>query len=643
MRSAQHHQQHQEAWRETRRQLLNKWHGVRVCDEPSPWYMSIPTPFSQLNNVLPEEQEEMVFTELKLFLVGHQTENLRIHEFDDHLLPISIVPNISFDPYIRSQLERFHEILVTIATIKICCYAITHDAVTYSPIGAAVAATIEKKVNGFVTNICTRLSALSDSTQQMNNLYREMHKIHESLSFYSGIVRSIYLEQLIGGQVLTLIDSKRRDVFSGTVQDLDDVFQAGWKVFARSIGRLVCKFEADYLDYEFVIWSTKQMPDNLYKKLAATQTRHTKSPRYVIIDSLCPKFFIKYLDILVRCAEFGDASKAENSRKFQQKGKESVESVMEDVRNVDWSNLDVNTTVRMLGQFSRKESACLLREITSATNVDQAIRDIHELLIKGSCVHDVMLMALKADILQKPVDEIGNLRMKKLTNDVLGAAAEKHHPFWKYFSFIIDRQNVFEMMGQRMTRHGSHSVEPRETVTPLLFECISVRMDCPIDIEPIISSSAVFTLIPIFRIWLQLHFASYTVAMYRDSVRGIMPSRQKTAQDLIMMNKKHLMHSLDAEISSIKQKWVGYVNVAITLYYERVHKAVSLDEYTECQEILSREVTKMMGITELSQLENIKDILNIIWGYDAGDSNLQNLIADFEEVQSRARMDVVVA
>lgn len=635
---------HSEPWRETRRQLLNKWQGVRVCDEPSPWYMSIPTPLSQLHNVLPEEQEEMVFTELKLFLVGHQTENIRIEQFDDHLLPVSIVANISFDPYIRSQLERFHDILIHVSTIKICCYAIIHDAVTFSPIGAAVAATVEKKINGFVYNICSKLSAMSESTQQMNNLYREMHKIHETLTFYSGIVKTIYLEQLIGGQVLTLIDSKRRDVFSGNVQDLDDVFQAGWTVFARSIGRLVCKFEADHLDYEFVIWSTKQMGDNLYKKLAATQMKHAKSPRYVIIDALCPKFFIKYLDILVRCAEFGDASKAENSRKLlrnskKSEEKESVESVMEDVRNVDWSNLDVNTTVRMLGQFSRKVSACLLREITSATNVDQAIRDIHELLIRGSCAHDVMLYGLKADILTKPVDEVGQIRMKKLTNDVLGAAAEKHHPFWKYFSFVIDRENVFEMMEKR-TRHGSHPIEAKDNVTPLLFECISVKMDCPIDIEPIISSPAVFTLIPIFRIWLQLHVASFTVANYRDSIRGQMPSR--SLGDIA--TKKHLMHALDAEISSIKQKWVGYVDVAIALYYERVAKAVSLDEYTECQDILAREVTKMMGITELSQLENIKDILSIIWNYDSDDSNLRDLVANLDDVQSRARarMDNVV-
>lgn len=45
--------------------------------------------------------------------------------------------------------------------------------------------------------------------------------------------------------------------------------------------------------------------------------------------------------------------------------------------------------------------------------------------------------------------------MKKLTNDVLGAAAEKHHPFWKYFSFVIDKQNVFEMLGQRTSLGGN--------------------------------------------------------------------------------------------------------------------------------------------------------------------------------------------
>lgn len=46
----------------------------------------------------------------------------------------------------------------------------------------------------------------------------------------------------------------------------------------------------------------------------------------------------------------------------------------------------------------------------------------------------------------------------------------------------------------------------------------------------------------------------------------------------------------------------------------------------------------MMGITELAHLENIKDILNIVWNYDNDDSHLPDLIADFEEVQSRVRM-----
>lgn len=93
------------------------------------------------------------------------------------------------------------------------------------------------------------------------------------------------------------------------------------------------------------------MTDNSSKKLITMHGKQTKSARYVIVEALCPKFFTKYLDILVRCAEFGDASKTETAKRRRTKnngGTESVESVMEDVRNVDWSNLDVATTVRMV-------------------------------------------------------------------------------------------------------------------------------------------------------------------------------------------------------------------------------------------------------------------------------------------------------
>ena len=94
-----------------------------------------------------------------------------------------------------------------------------------------------------------------------------------------------------------------------------------------------------------------------------------------------------------------------------------------------------------------------------------------------------------------------------------------------------------------------------------------------------------------FQIAITAHIINYSFKYFsRDSVRGQMPSRQLGD----VAKQKHLMYALDSEISRIKQKWIGYVNVAITLYYERVQKAVSLDEYTECQDILAREVTKVL-------------------------------------------------
>ncbi|CAB3410639.1 unnamed protein product [Caenorhabditis bovis] len=603
--------------------------------------MHIPTQFCNLSNVLPEEQEEMIFNELKFFLLGTQTENIRISEFDGNL-PSQIEVNISFDPYIRSELERFTDILLATATIKICCYGITHDAYNYSTIPGTVASEIEKKVNQVIYKICENLDGHLDANQQLNNLFREVNAVAESFQFYKEIVKTIYKEHLIGGQVLSLIDAKRRHVYSpAAIQDLEDVFQAGWRVFARYIGRLVCRFEGDSLNFEFVIWSIKTAGDStLAAKIMAPKL--PKSTKFVVVDELCPSFFHKYLDILVRCAEFGDASKIENARSapppplIAEKGGGNVENLMNDVRNVDWSGLDVAATVRMLVQFSRKESACLLKKITSATNVDQAICDIHELLLRGAQAHEVMSQCVKSDILCSPIDEIGSSRLKKLTQECLGAASEKHRYFWRYFSFTIETKNVFEHLAERMLR-GAPTEKHRQNYTPPLFECLSLTFNCPIEIEPIVSSNAVHMLLPVFRIWLQLHVATWKLANERDILRGMMPLR--SGSDLAL--KKHLLNSFDWEISNLKKKYATFVDVALISYRERVSKAVSLDEYVESQDILARDITKMMKIMESTDLDIIKDMLNIIWAYESPEVTLGDLIVEFEEIQSRAKMGEV--
>ncbi|CAI5439111.1 unnamed protein product [Caenorhabditis angaria] len=628
-----------QTWTEIRKQLTSsKWRGILSFDESCPYYMHIPTQFSHLSNVLPEEQEEMVFTELKLFLLGNQTENIRIGELDENNLPLSIDVNISFDPFIRSELERFHETLIAISTIKKCCFAITNDTVTYALISATVASAIQEKVDGFVLEVCEKLDALGDSTQQLNSLFREVHTIHESLAIFAEICRKIHVEKLIGGQVLTILDAKRRLIYGGNVlKDLNDVFAAGWRVFAKYIGQLVCKFEADFLSYEFVIWSTKYMSEQQIKQLSPI-AKHTKNNRFLIIESLCPKFFTKYLDILVRCAEFGDVGgekilTQENGEKNCD-DKESIKNMMEDVRNVDWQQMDVPTTARMLLQFSRKESTCLLRKITSATNVGQAIKDIHDLLLGGSSAHQIMMHCIQMDILEKPIDEIGNIRLKKLTNKVFHVAAEEDHPFWKHITFRLEKRNVFETLAARM--QPGMAVEQNQQYA--LFECLTVSLNCPIEIEPIISVSAFYGLESIFRIWLQLHVASWKIANLRDSFRGMMPQSGGGGSEMTI--RKLLISSLGSEIDAIKCRWVAYISVALSTYSERILKAISLEEYTECQDQLNRDVTRMIGITELSQIEIIKDLLNIIWSFESAES-IADLLADLEEVQSRARLGAI--
>ncbi|KIH43463.1 hypothetical protein ANCDUO_26530, partial [Ancylostoma duodenale] len=57
--------------------------------------------FSALVNVTPEEQEHFMNDEVRLFLAGYETENIRFGYGSDSDAPISLRVNPSLDPFMR--------------------------------------------------------------------------------------------------------------------------------------------------------------------------------------------------------------------------------------------------------------------------------------------------------------------------------------------------------------------------------------------------------------------------------------------------------------------------------------------------------------------------------------------------------------
>ncbi|CAD6184260.1 unnamed protein product [Caenorhabditis auriculariae] len=642
-------------WRTVRKKHLSKWKSVLVNDlDNCPFYREIPSSFVAIENVSPQEQERLIFNEMYLFLLGYQSENIRLASFNSTSFPTSIVLNHSLDPFIRSELERFKHVLISLAVIRLACYRIQNDGVCFSVISRAVATEIDTKIHEFMNEILRKLDENKESAMVLNLLFREVHEISETLMFFSDIAKKIYNEQLVGGQVLSMLHLKRNQIYAGRSQKhLEELFEVGWRIFVEYMGRLVTSFEADDCNYEFAMWSNRSIDSSEFSRLNMHSEYRTRSSRFVIIDDLCPSFLHKHLKVFLRCAEFGDLfALAESQKRRKQRRtpgdvdkvleleKPSHEALLATFREVEWNKLNVDATFRLLAQLERKGSACLLQQLRQANNVDADLREAHQLVLFGKCIEDLLQISVSDELLDLLVDEVSKHTLQKLTNKLLGEGAAQALPFWKNFSFVLDREDVFKIVCDSNVQLKGY----RETMDYgreedlCFFTALSLSFRCPPELETLLAPRAIENAIYVFRLLFQFSVASHKIALGKESLRGRMPSQGGDSDGTALRRK--LLFSLDAALTRLKRHFSVYTQYALQMFNSSLASASSIDEYIAAQNSLSYNVLRMVGMNEWSRLIYMKDLLSIVRRYDEGNESLVLLAADFEDLLSTAMVDV---
>ncbi|KAK6040706.1 hypothetical protein COOONC_21789, partial [Cooperia oncophora] len=139
-------------WRSIRADLVSKRFAFLGKYPPCPYYRQLQDDFVALLNVSPEEQEHFMNDEVRMFLAGYETENIRFVYGSDNDAPISIKVNPSLDPFMRSAVERFKKIFIDIWYVRVYGYALKHDY-SFSLTTRAVAEEIVKRLNKLVCPI----------------------------------------------------------------------------------------------------------------------------------------------------------------------------------------------------------------------------------------------------------------------------------------------------------------------------------------------------------------------------------------------------------------------------------------------------------------------------------------------------------
>uniref|UniRef100_A0A1I7XNT7 GCP_C_terminal domain-containing protein n=1 Tax=Heterorhabditis bacteriophora TaxID=37862 RepID=A0A1I7XNT7_HETBA len=436
-------------WKSVRSKLVAQRFAFLGSFPSSHWYKPLTSEFITLLNVSPEEQERIIDEEVKFFLAGYQTENIRF-TYDTSKEPIGLKINPSLDPYMRSAIDRFKDVFINLYIIRTYCYQMKHDR-SFSLIARVVAKEVCDRTNKLLRPIIE--SELSD-----NNL--------------------------LGGQVLSeLYALRQKAVVQKDLENINGIFMV-----SNYRGTLV-------QESKFMIWSKKGISPSDATKIEDSMMIRSESSQHILIEDLCPSFLLPILQSIVKCGDY---------RCMMDKaaiGRGPMPS------SEDWGLLDINAVARKVKQVESETSAALLKQLRSSIALDNAIKDTQWLLLDGAWVRSLLLVCQRESLLNRPASEVSKKQLNWISDKILKPIAQKHFPFVKNFSLAISDVDVFEQLrtsGLISERHES-SIEKSE---PLLCELLTLSYCCPAEMEKIIPNHIVQLYVIVFRLLLQLCNAS---------------------------------------------------------------------------------------------------------------------------------------
>ncbi|VDO29935.1 unnamed protein product [Haemonchus placei] len=243
--------------------------------------------------------------EVRMVLAGYETENIRFTYGSDTDAPVGIKVNPSLDPFMRSAVERFKKSFIDIWHVRVYGYALKHDY-SFSLTTRAVAEEIMKRLNKLVSPII-EAEAYDLADFGLNTLSRSVATVQSSIKVYANVVAALKKDCLIGGQVLTLLYNMRmRAVVEKEIQDLQEIFEVAWKMFAKRVGAWVEQGWLHDSELEFIIWPTSSLSPSITRKILTDATVKLDSSDYVLIQDLCPTFLLDLLPSIAKCGDYNN-------------------------------------------------------------------------------------------------------------------------------------------------------------------------------------------------------------------------------------------------------------------------------------------------------------------------------------------------
>ncbi|KJH43178.1 hypothetical protein DICVIV_10802 [Dictyocaulus viviparus] len=475
-------------WKAIRSDIVTKRFAFLGKYPPCPWYLRLKEEFVTMIDVSPEEQEHFMNDEVRMFLAGYETENIRFTYNDDEDSPVGLKVNPSLDPFMRSAVERFKKIFINIWYIRVYGYALKHDR-SYSMTARAVADDIITRFNTLLRPIIEAIDYdLADFG--LNTLSRTVATVQSSIKIYANVIIAIKKDRLIGGQVLTMLFNLRENVVvTKDMNDLQEIFMVAWKIFATRVGAWVEQGLLNDSELEFIIWPTTALSPSACSIILANSSEKLDSKDYILIEELCPSFLLSLLPSIVKCGYYNNMMSEANMTE----GKIST----------NWSDLNVTQLQRKVHELEKNKSAVVLKYLRNRMSFDCAIRDVMMLLLEGREIHTLLKFCQKESILDRPIEEISKQQLRRVSDMFIKGLSGKF-PFVSNFSICSSSVCVFEELRSSSLINDA-PCEPLKPIKKiLLLDLLTLTYSPPPKMDKLIPPHIVQMYTFVFRLYMQL-------------------------------------------------------------------------------------------------------------------------------------------
>ncbi|XGW02236.1 hypothetical protein V3C99_014348 [Haemonchus contortus] len=575
-------------WRSIRADLVSKRFAFLGKYPPCPWYSQLDDDFVQLMNVTPEEQEHFMNDEVRMFLAGYETENIRFTYGSDTDAPVGIKVNPSLDPFMRSAVERFKKIFIDIWCVRVYGYALKHDY-SFSLTTRAVAEEIMKRLNKLVSPII-EAEAYDLADFGLNTLSRSVATVQSSIKVYANVVAALKKDCLIGGQVLTLLYNMRmRAVVEKEIQDLQEIFEVAWKMFAKRVGAWVEQGWLHDSELEFIIWPTSSLSASITRKILTDATVKLDSSDYVLIQDLCPAFLLDLLPSIAKCGDYNNMM----DKAHMSEGKMST----------DWSKLDVTGLQRKVQELEREKSSVVLKQLCASISFDESIRDTMALLLEGVDIDILSMTSKKESILNRPMEEVSKQQLRRVSESFTKGLARKF-PFVTNFKLCSSDKCVFEDLRNSGLVNDAPA-EPLEQETETLFvDLLSLTYNPPSKIEKLIPIHVVKMYTLVFRVALLLNTAIIYLSEAIFEV-GLLRNPDN-------IGRAYILSALYRNVIDLTVSLTNAVARAVTNFTSEMSKAESIDCALKLQKEVVFQIFADSGLNKWRKVSYLKRLMDLV-------------------------------